>query len=376
MDQTTLPRPDAASVQPALFELLARSWTPGAAVTSLCFDRAGATVAFALADGRIALAALTDAEPPEKRIRQEVDTGRTTIRPRDKALPPLALTEALEDGPARIVASNSHGFLVAGRFGQIFRVTPRGQVLRLLKGTQPVSALATDGQGRFAIAQETGVTLYDETDLVSFQSLPARCRADGLHFLPDGELAIASEQGLLLWRPGSPPERHPVQAKGAMAIATDGGWLGGATRSGGLWLMQRNSHHIAQIGNFRAPPGSTSFSAPSGAVFASGAFRIAGWSLQDAPFTSDATGALRNGRPGLVLIDTVAAHPDRPLIAAGSADGAVVVAQIGQPDEMLLRHASGSPVTALCWSANGTHLALGTAAGDAAIVTFPPHLFK
>ena len=55
MDQTTLPRPDAASVQPALFELLARSWTPGAAVTSLCFDRAGATVAFALADGRIAL---------------------------------------------------------------------------------------------------------------------------------------------------------------------------------------------------------------------------------------------------------------------------------------------------------------------------------
>ena len=53
-----------------------------------------------------------------------------------------SLTEALEDGPARIVASNSHGFLVAGRFGQIFRVTPRGQVLRLLKGTQPVSALA------------------------------------------------------------------------------------------------------------------------------------------------------------------------------------------------------------------------------------------
>lgn len=374
MDQTTLPRPSA---QPALYDLLARCWPTESAVTAHCFDRNMTTVAFALADGRVALVPLADPEPPEKRIRQELDTGRSAIRPRAKAVPPPTFTEALDDGAVRLAPSNTHGFLVAGRHGQIFRVTPRGQVLRLLKGTQPVIALASDGQGRFAIAQERGIVLHDEADLVPFQALPTHCRPDGLTFLPQSRrLAIAGEQALFLWQPGSPPESHAVQAAAPIICAHDESWIGGASRDGGLWLMQLVTGRVTVIGNFRAPPRSVCFSGKAGAVFAAGAFRIAGWSLSDAPFDSDATGALRSGRPGLVLTEAVAAHPTRDLVAAGLADGAVVVAQAGRPDEMMLRHAAGAAVTTLGWSADGTHLAISTADGELAIVTFPPHLFK
>jgi hypothetical protein len=42
---------------------------------------------------------------------------------------------------------------------------------------------------------------------------------------------------------------------------------------------------------------------------------------------------------------------------------------------MLVRSAGGV-VTALAWSADGAHLALGDASGTAAIVTFPHQMFK
>ena len=87
-------------------------------------------------------------------------------------------------------------------------------------------------------------------------------------------------------------------------------------------------------------------------------------------------GALQTGRPGLVVVERVAAHPARDLIAVGYANGQVAVMQLGQRDELLVRQEDGGAVTALDWSADGEHLALGTADGLAAVVSFPPHLFK
>jgi len=76
-----------------------------------------------------------------------------------------------------------------------------------------------------------------------------------------------------------------------------------------------------------------------------------------------------------VLVDAVAAHPKKALVAAGYANGQIVIAGIGARDEMLVR-SSGGVVTALAWSADGNHLALGDASGTAAIVTFPHQMFK
>lgn len=93
------------------------------------------------------------------------------------------------------------------------------------------------------------------------------------------------------------------------------------------------------------------------------------------PVDGETSGALKTGRAGLVLVEAVAAHPEKKLVAAGYANGRITIAQIGSPEEVLIRPL-GSAVTALAWSGDGRHLAVGAVDGTAAIVTFPAQMFK
>ena len=89
----------------------------------------------------------------------------------------------------------------------------------------------------------------------------------------------------------------------------------------------------------------------------------------------ETSGALETGRAGLVPVETLAAHPQKRLVAAGYTNGRITIAQIGARDELLVRPL-GSAVTALAWSGDGRHLAVGAVDGTAAIVTFPAQMFK
>jgi WD40 repeat protein len=93
------------------------------------------------------------------------------------------------------------------------------------------------------------------------------------------------------------------------------------------------------------------------------------------PLDGDMTGALVSGRAGLVAVESVAAHPARPLVAAGYANGQILLVQIGGRDELLVRP-GGSAVTALGWSADGHHLAAIGADGMVSITAFPDRMFK
>ena len=112
------------------------------------------------------------------------------------------------------------------------------------------------------------------------------------------------------------------------------------------------------VAGFPSPVRTVCWSQPANALFASGAFRIAGWSMTAPPFGGETSGALETGRAGLVLVEAVAAHPEKKLIAAGYANGRITIAQIGARDELLVRPL-GSAVTALAWSGDGRHLAVG-----------------
>lgn len=79
----------------SLFDLIGREWTLDQPVKQALFNASGTALAFLRADGAVALAPVADAEDPEKRIRMELDTGRTTIRPREKPLAPLTITEPI-----------------------------------------------------------------------------------------------------------------------------------------------------------------------------------------------------------------------------------------------------------------------------------------
>ena len=93
------------------------------------------------------------------------------------------------------------------------------------------------------------------------------------------------------------------------------------------------------------------------------------------PLHDPTSGALVTGRSGLIPVETVTAHPQRKIIAAGYANGRITVAQIGSRDELVVKPC-GSAITALTWSGDGQHLAAGMVDGTAAIITFPALLLK
>ena len=85
---------------------------------------------------------------------------------------------------------------------------------------------------------------------------------------------------------------------------------------------------------------------------------------------------LTTGKPGFVAINVVAAHPERPLVASGYANGLLTIASIGSEQEMMLHQENATEVSCLRWSKTGEHLAIGYASGKVAIVTFPAQMFK
>ena len=67
----------------SLFDLLARTWDLDQNIRQVLFNMDGTALAVVQADGRMTFVGVKDAEGPEKRIRQELDTGRMTIRARE-----------------------------------------------------------------------------------------------------------------------------------------------------------------------------------------------------------------------------------------------------------------------------------------------------
>ncbi len=131
-----------------------------------------------------------------------------------------------------------------------------------------------------------------------------------------------------------------------------------------------------RIVDFPGPVASVAFSPKTGTMLASGAFRIVGWRLPDLPFGDHPGDPVETGRPGLTLVERVAANPVRDTCAAGYANGLVTLSPIGRRDELMLVEGRGAGVTALAWSDDGAHLAVGWADGRAAALTFPKAMFK
>ncbi|MEL6196288.1 MAG: hypothetical protein AAFT19_00440 [Pseudomonadota bacterium] len=356
---------------PTLFDLLARHWMLQAPVLSATFNRDETAVAFATEDG-LAMATMADPERPETRVRLSVEDGRRTILPRTKAVRP---TVSVKEASALLVPLGDRQFLTAGRRGGLVRVTARGQVVRLGLdlGGVPV-ALARDPASRaLAVGAGDTVHLLDAEDLEQSVALDVGERITALAYAPDGRrLAVGHARGVSFVSDGvlgaGVALDHPPAT---LSFSPNGSRLACGFDTPGFALLDPAACDGEMVEDFPTPVRSFAWTPDNAVLAASGAFRVVAWALE-AGHLGD---ALHAGRNGLVIVERVAASPVRPLIAGGYANGLVAVVQTGANDEMVLRP-GGAAITALAWSADGRHLAIGDDEGQAAIASFPPDIFK
>jgi hypothetical protein len=362
-----------------LFDLLARNWQRQAGIRTIRFNDDETLLAIVTEDGTIAFARMADNEPPESRI--TADGGQRGIRPRSGRPSPLIVTRV--KGARSVCPAAAGGFLTANDKGELLRLSRAGETADTAPvGSAPATAFdrcrrsgmiaAVIGDRLFLRPDDTGAAA---SDVVLDGAVPAL-----VGFSPDGRLLALAAREKVEIRSVEEPATMLFAAPLAsdpltMAWSPDSRWLAAGSEAGGLVLADVPAARHKRIAGFRSAVRSVDFSQPANALVASGAYRIAAWSLAIPPMEDAAMGALTAGRTGLAVVEAVAIQPQGDLVAAGYANGQVVVARLGSPDELILR-AAGGPVTALAWTSDGRHLALGDALGNAAIVTFPPQLFK
>jgi WD40 repeat protein len=361
-----------------LFDLLARSWQRPAPVRQICFNDDGTLLAVVCADGSIAIARMADNEPPEARI--TVDGGQATIRPRQGKAAPLIVTRV--KGASSVCAHRDGGFLSTGANGGLLRLSRSGEIAEtLFSAEQPVQAFDyCRATGATAILADGRLHLHGPSKPSEMQSDLDDSAVEHLAFSADGTmLAVAGSENLSLLRVDDDLKRFleiPLPSPPlSLKWSNDGRWLAAGLGGAGLCLVDVGAGRHVMLGDFPAPVRAVDWSAGQMALVAAGAYRIAGWSMETPPFEDSAAGALATGRVGLAVVEAVAAQANGRLVAAGYAGGQVVVAPIGAREELVVRP-SGGPVTALRWTDDGRHLAMGDALGNVAIATFPAQLFK
>ncbi|MEO1471326.1 MAG: hypothetical protein AAFV86_19975 [Pseudomonadota bacterium] len=356
---------------PTLFDLLARHWTLPGPVVSASFNRDETAVAFATQDS-VAIATMADPERPETRVRLSVEDGRRTILPRKSAVRP---TISVAEAAAPLVPLGDRQFLAASTRGGLVRITPRGLAVRLrLDLGGGVSAIARDPASRaVAVGSGDAVHLLDAEDVERATVLPIGEPITALAFAPSGgRLAVGHARGVSfvtdgVLGAGVALDHAPV----TLSFSPDGRRLACGFDEPGFALIDPDDCDGEMVEDFPTPVRSFAWAPDMSVLAASGAFRVVAWALEDGHLGD----ALHAGRNGLVIVERVAANPVRPLIAGGYANGLIAVVQTGANDEMVLR-ADGAPVSALAWSADGEHLAIGDTSGNAAIASFPPDIFK
>jgi hypothetical protein len=350
-----------------LFDLIAREWTLASPATGITFNAANSAVAFACADGAVHLAATADKESPNSRVRRAVDTARLTIAPRAKPTRPLKAADFTEGRTSPIVAHGTNGFAFAKATGRINTLTPGGIAVHMpLTASGAISLVACHGD---LMAYVCG----DQVMLgAALLAILRDCTA--MAFSPDGQtLAVAHTEGVTRWSVGKsramPTHTSLPHRPVSLTWRGDSTSLAVCLQIDGLCVIDAASNIATHHGSFPAPVRHVAFAAPTNTIVASGAFRVAAWSMID-------NRDVISGKSGLVLIDAIATCPTRNLVAVGYANGLLSLAEIGRPSEILLREDTGAGITAMAWSGCGNFLALAGADGSAALVEFPDSMFK
>lgn len=353
-----------------LIDLLGARWVTEAAVIALAWDAAGSYAGFALGDGTLALATGTWEGGPRLKPRE---SGGVEFVQAQAPPTPLARFSVHEDTCLALAADPAGGFLSGGDDGRLVHLNVDGasEVLVDTAGEWIDLVAASPAGGR---AYATGRRVHVLGAKPDSLTLPGAATA--LAFDATGtQLAISHQGGVTLWSTGTHEQRR---------LAWPGYHRTVAWSPGGRYLvsgMEENALHgwrlsdggDIEMGGYPGQPRSLSFSADGRFLATSGALRAVCWRF-DPPGADDPPHECGIG--GKTPVSQVACHPTNPLIAVGYHSGAVLLCRPGSSDVLVIKPSGSSPVSAIAWSPDGARLALGTEAGELAVVFLPDLLFR
>jgi WD40 repeat protein len=215
--------------------------------------------------------------------------------------------------------------------------------------------------GRQAVARSTKGT----------RTLDVPSTVGALAFAPKGvRLAVAHYNGVTLWFPNAPEAKPETLAwKGSHLVAAfspDGRFLVTAMQEPTLHAWRLADRKDMRMQGYASRVRSIDWTADGKWLASSGASQLILWPFQsrDGPM-GKAAQALA---PAQAPVEAVACHPGQPVIAAGYADGLILLVRREDGAEILAHRPGGAPVTALAWDRRGAHLAFACEDGEAGIV--------
>ena len=276
---------------------------------------------------------------------------------------------AVHDGAILTAAADDERIVSGGDDGKVVATDAEGET----------HTLATDPKHRWidhvaigpddAVAWSAGKTAFVQAK--SLREFEAPSTVGGLAFLPKGfRLAVAHYNGATLWFPNAPqatPEK--LEWKGShlgVTVSPDGRFLVTTMQEPMLhgWRLADGKH--MRMSGYSARVTSFGWTVGGNWLATSGAAQLILWPFQskDGPMGKEP----RVLAPSQLRVEAVACHPQQEIVAAGYADGMVLLVRIQDGAEILARKPGAGPVTALGWSADGRFLAFGTEDGEAGVL--------
>lgn len=221
-----------------------------------------------------------------------------------------------------------------------------------------------------AVAWSAGKTAFAQVGSSEPRSLDVPSTVSGLAFAPKGvRLAISHYNGVTLWFPNAQAAPEVLEWKGShheVTFSPNGQFLVTSMQEPALhgWRVADRKH--MRMSGYSARVRSFDWTAGGKWLATSGSEQLVMWPFQskDGPMGKQP----RMYAAFAVRATRIACHPKQEIVAVGYADGTILMVRIDDGAEILGKHPSNGPVTALNWDATGSLLGFGTEAGEAGVI--------